>query len=103
MCPEISFLWQNFCLTSVILHMNVTNGYVKNTHQFPKFKAQGYMKCNDNVKDFRGYIHTLEIQGDVLQHLANSQLLRWRSLIACRCQVRLQDLDCQQNQQAYIL
>jgi len=57
MCPEISFLWQIFCLTSVTLHMNVTNGYVKTTLQFPQFKAQEYMKCNDNVKHFRVCIH----------------------------------------------
>jgi hypothetical protein len=51
MCHEISFQWQNFCLTSEILHVNVTDSYVKTTLQFPYFKAQGYIKCNNNVKD----------------------------------------------------
>jgi len=59
--------------------------------------------CDVSLLSWHALYISLEIQGSVLQHLANSRLLRWRSLIACRCQVRLQDLDCRQNQQAYIL
>jgi len=61
------------------------------------------MKCNDNVKDFRGYINITLNTGRCFTSCKPPNAELEESVNACRCQVRLQDLDCQQNQQAYIL